>query len=278
MRDRLAAVLPKHLPVDRFVRAALIAIAKPEMHKITTTARGRASIYEAILKAAGAGLLLDGREAALAPFSNKESDGWVDVAQYMPMVAGILKLARNSGEISAIYCNAVYSNDLFRLSFVAEGCPIVHEPALDERGEFLGVYALARLKTDDWTQAEWMNREQVDQVRERSRSGATKDRDGKARRPSGPWVTDYVEMARKTVLRRAAKLWPSSSDRDGLALALEEADRDTDLEMIETAAPQRTRLEAPARKQRGAAVRALAAPPAVEEPKVEADASETADV
>ena len=39
----------------------------------------------------------------------------------------------------------------------------------------------------------------------------------------GPWVTDWSEMGRKTVLRRSSKYWPSMDEMDR-AFALEEDD------------------------------------------------------
>jgi hypothetical protein len=44
-----------------------------------------------------------------------------------------------------------------------------------------------------------MTKAEVDAIRKRSRAGS-----------SGPWVTDYAEMARKTVVRRLAKYLPLS--------------------------------------------------------------------
>jgi recombination protein RecT len=56
-----------------------------------------------------------------------------------------------------------------------------------------------------------MTRAEVDAIRARSRS-----------RDDGPWVTDYAEMAKKTVLRRTLKLCPKSTEMKQ-ALALENA-------------------------------------------------------
>ena len=56
---------------------------------------------------------------------------------------------------------------------------------------------------------EWMAKEDVDAIRNRARAGG-----------GGPWATDWAEMARKTVLRRAAKYLPRSvSMADALELA-----------------------------------------------------------
>jgi recombination protein RecT len=60
---------------------------------------------------------------------------------------------------------------------------------------------------------EVMSRSQVDAIRARSRSGS-----------NGPWVTDYDEMAKKTVVRRALKYCPLSSERYEKALEHDNAD------------------------------------------------------
>ena len=58
-----------------------------------------------------------------------------------------------------------------------------------------------------------MSRAEIEKVRGRSRASA-----------SGPWVTDFVEMAKKTVLRRLAKLAPMSVEDQRLVTADELAD------------------------------------------------------
>lgn len=52
---------------------------------------------------------------------------------------------------------------------------------------------------------EWMDIDAIEAIRQRSRASQ-----------SGPWVTDYDEMCRKTVFRRHAKRLPKSSDIDEL--------------------------------------------------------------
>jgi recombination protein RecT len=56
-----------------------------------------------------------------------------------------------------------------------------------------------------------MTRAEVDRIRARSRAGT-----------DGPWVTDYAEMAKKTVLRRLFKLAPCSAELN-LAMTLDDA-------------------------------------------------------
>ena len=51
-----------------------------------------------------------------------------------------------------------------------------------------------------------MRRDEIEKIKSRSKSGS-----------SGPWKTDYEEMARKTVLRRLVKSLPSDSEKLDLA-------------------------------------------------------------
>jgi recombination protein RecT len=245
MEAKFAAALPAHIPASRFVRTALSALADNEVRKCAATPGGRKSIYDACLKAAADGLLLDKREAALVRYSVKKGDGYEDHAQYMPMVAGLMKKARNSGEVASIMAQVVHSNDEFEINYVTDGCPITHKPDLQDRGAVLGAYAIARLKDGTWTQPEYLSVQQIELVRQRSKA---KDK--------GPWVTDWAEMARKTAIRRASKYWPSSTDKDGVAF--DEIVRRDD-EMIELTAEEMP-AEAPlrGRKRRGAAAQILA--------------------
>jgi len=256
MESKFAEALPAHIPAPRFARAAMSACSDQQIANAAQTPEGRKSIYDSCLKAATDGLLLDKREAALVTFRTKVGSNWVDAVQYMPMVAGVMKKARNSGEIAHIVAQVVYSNDEFGIDFVTEGAPVFHRPALTNRGEMVAVYAVAKLRDGSWTQPEWMTKEQVDEIRQRSKTGAVgkTDNKGNAIEAKGPWVTDYNEMARKTVIRRAAKYWPSSTDKDEpLTDWLDKRD-----EPIEAGGIETVRLT-PGRKQAGRAAALLAA-------------------
>lgn len=195
------AALPAHIPAERFVRTALTAVTlNPDIVECEPR-----TIYAACMKAAQDGLVLDGREAALVKFSQKmKIDGvekYVPAAQYMPMVQGILKKARNSGEISSIAAHVVHEKDKFTL-VLGDNESLTHEPCLEgDPGPLRLAYMVAKLK-DGSIVREVMTASQINKVRASSRSGK-----------SGPWVAWEDEMWRKTVLRRGAKYLPSSSDR-----------------------------------------------------------------
>jgi len=192
MAPQFKAALPSHVSVERFVRVTLTAIqTSPALLEAD-----RRSLYAAATRAAQTGLLPDGREGAIVTFKGQ--------AQWMPMVAGIMKLVRNSGEISTWSVQAVYENDTFDFE-LGDNERIVHKPALRNRGPIIGAYSIVTMK-DGERSREFMSAEET------STRSATRSRSG----GSGPWVTDYAEMAKKTVVRRHAKRLPMSTDLDGV--------------------------------------------------------------
>jgi recombination protein RecT len=200
LRPEVEKVLPAHVTPDKFMRVVLTAIAQtPALAKAD-----RRSLLTSAVKAAQDGLLPDGREAAFVTFWDKKAN--TNKVQYMPMIAGVLKKVRNSGELLAVTCNVVHHADTFRYWIDDVGEHITHEPAVlaPDRGPLVAVYAVAKTK-DGGTYTEVMSRQQIDQVRSVSRA-----------KDSGPWVDWYGEMARKTVIRRLAKRLPMSTDLEAV--------------------------------------------------------------
>lgn len=189
MAPEFKAALPSHISVEKFTRVAMTAINNtPALQNAD-----RRSLFGAIVRLAQDGLLPDGREAAIVMFGDK--------AQAMPMIAGVLKKVRQSGEVSKLSAHVVHKNDDFvwRLGFdeTVEHCP----PALDvDRGDAIGAYAIAVLK-DGSQLLEVMTKAEIERVRKVSRASG-----------KGPWVEWWGEMARKTVMRRLSKRLPMSTD------------------------------------------------------------------
>lgn len=197
MAPEFKAALPAHVTVERFQRVTMTAIQNsPDLLNAD-----RRSLYNAAMRAAQAGLLPDGRESAIVTFSGK--------AQFMPMVAGIMKQVRNSGEISTWSVQAVYANDHFDYC-LGDDEHITHKPALRNRGEIIGAYSIVTMK-DGEKSREFMDVDEIEAIRKRSRSGN-----------AGPWKTDFAEMAKKTVVRRHSKRLPMSTDLDDLLRADDE--------------------------------------------------------
>jgi recombination protein RecT len=195
MAPQLKAALPPHINVERFIRVAQTAI-------LTTPAImncERNSLFAACLKSAQDGLLPDGKEAALVSFRDKAGNS---IATYMPMVAGILKKVRNSGELSSITSQIVYEKDPFKYWVDEKGEHLNHEPNImsPDRGGPVGVYALATTK-DGAVYIEVLTFEDIEKIRNSSRS-----------KDSGPWKDWPEEMARKSAIRRLSKRLPMSTD------------------------------------------------------------------
>ena len=193
MGPELLKALPKHIPVERFQRVVMTAIQNnPDLLGVD-----RRSLFNAAMRAAQDGLLPDGRDGAIVKYKND--------AQWMPMVGGILKKIRNSGEIATITARVVYDGDTFRYWVDEDGEHVLYEPCdAPNTSKILRVFAMAKTK-DGELFVEPMTLDEVEQVRNVSRA-----------KNLGPWTQWWGEMAKKTALRRLAKRLPMSSDLDDL--------------------------------------------------------------
>lgn len=191
MAPEIAKVLPEHVTADRFERITLTALQRsPELLNCD-----RKSLFESVMQCAADGLQPDGREAALTKFGQKVA--------YMPMVAGILKKVRQSGDLATITAHVVYEADSFEYWIDDEGEHLTHRPEmLDEPGKPRAVYAMART-TDGSVYIEVLRMSDVDQIRRASRSSGR-----------GPWADWWDQMAKKSAIRRLAKRLPMSTDLD----------------------------------------------------------------
>lgn len=197
MKPQFQMALPKHISVDKFTRVVQTALNNNPV----LLSADRHSLFSACMASAQDGLLPDGKSSAFVTFKGKDG---VAKVQYMPMIAGLLKLVRNSGELLSITSQLVYEADMFKYYVDEEGEHLKHEPNIlaANRGSMIGAYALAKTK-DGGVYIEVMSMEQLNQVKNASRS-----------KDFGPWASFPTEMYRKTVLRRLIKRLPLSTDVD----------------------------------------------------------------
>lgn len=202
MQSQFKALFPTQQHVDRFVRVVMTAVQQ-NVDLLEPTLR--VAFYSACMRCAQDGLMPDGREAALVVYKGNNP-----TISYQPMIEGMMKKLRNSGDIvGAPRVHVVKANDEFDYQLGDEE-RIVHKPALTNRGVTTGAYSIVRLKSGDVSR-EYMDKDSIDAIRKRSRSP-----------DKGPWATDYDEMARKTVFRRHYKKLPKSSDLDNVLAADDE--------------------------------------------------------
>lgn len=195
-KAHLAAILPKSsaLTADKLVK--LCQLAAKRNSRLSECPMD--SIFNSLMQCAELGLDPSGAtgEAHLVPY---KSHG-VYVCQLIIGYRGYIKLARNSGVLKQIETHVVHDRDKFILRFGLEP-KLEHEPCLDaDQGQPKLVYCIARM-ADGAQHVEVMTWAEVQKVRQRSKA-----------KDDGPWVSDPEEMGRKTVLRRAAKYLPQSSE------------------------------------------------------------------
>lgn len=159
------------------------------------------SVQNALRNAAAIGISLNpaNKHAYLIP--RKGNNGMaicLDVS-YM----GLLHLAMSTGSIEFGQAKLVYEADHYENNGI-DKAPTHKYNSFRNRGALIGAYCVVRTSTGAYLTEE-MSVDQLHDVRNRSEA-FTGGKNGKP--PSGPWVTDYEEMCRKTVVKRAAKYWP----------------------------------------------------------------------
>jgi recombination protein RecT len=262
--DAIVATLGPTIPRERFMAVALQAVTRsPRLLECTP-----ASIIKALRDAAELGLEPSGLmgSAYLVPYRNKQSGRYE--AQLIPGYRGLIDLARRSGELVTMEAHVVREKDTFEFEFGTMQ-HLTHRPWLNLTGEretvldentgelgpgrlldagpYVAFYAFARLTSGE-TQFDVMTVPEVDAIRRRSKAG-----------DDGPWVTDYVEMGRKTVVKRLVKFLPLSATDLTRALEIEDA--------AEGGAEPTATVTAPAR----AALQAAFTTPAETAPEAEPD-------
>lgn len=184
-KAQIMKALPAHLKPDRFIRIALTAMTRtPKLAQCT-----QESLFKCLLDLSQLGIEPDGRRAHLIPFENRKAG--TTECQLIVDYKGLVELVMRAGTVSNLHADVVCENDTFEFD---RGAITAHKIDFRKpRGEVYAVYSICRFK-DGTEKSEVMTREEVEGIRKRSKAGQ-----------SGPWVTDWNEMAKKTVFRRMSK-------------------------------------------------------------------------
>ena len=216
----IRSLLPSNVTFDKFMAAVVAAVGNnPALLECD-----RGSLVKACIQAAELGLSLNltmGECDILKVYDRQKGS----VAQFRPRYMGLMKLARQSGEVLKIEAEIVRENDEF-LFQKGDEPRLEHRIKLGGRGPMVGAYCIWTLKNGE-KQFEVMDRDQIIGIRDRS---SAKTKEGKI---VGPWATDEEEMWRKTVVRRASKYMPRSLEGLANAVAvdnLHEAGRDVEID------------------------------------------------
>ena len=196
-KDSIAAALPKHMTAERVSRLALTCFrTNKDLQKCDLR-----SIIASVMVASQLGLEVGVLgQAYLVPYrNNKAKPGEAThECQRIPGYQGLTDLRYRTGRVESVFAEPVYANDKFTLKLGIQRT-IEHEPSLEgDRGPLRLCYAVAVLKDGGYVM-EWMTVSEIEAIRKRSRA-----------KDNGPWVTDYIQMCLKTVIRRLAKRAPKS--------------------------------------------------------------------
>jgi recombination protein RecT len=202
MQAEFARALPKHLPVDRFMRLVFTEISKnPRLTQCSAP-----SLLGALMSSAQLGL----EPGPLGHFyltPRRLKGEW----QVVPIIGykGMVELARRSGRLLSIEARPVKEDDAFEFEYGLNE-RLVHRPALSgDRGRTIAFYGIAKF-LDGGHQFEVMSRADVEERRDRGAAGN-----------DGPWKTDFDAMGAKTVIRQLQRWLPQSPEM-AIAAAIDE--------------------------------------------------------
>ena len=196
LEPEIRRALPAVLTPERFTRMALSAINNtPELANCTPM-----SFIAALMNAAQLGMEPNTPlgQAYLIPYKNKG----VLECQFQLGYKGLIDLAYRTGKIQMIQAHVVREFDYFEYQYGLDS-RLVHRPGTGDRGEITFIYGLFKLNNGGYG-FEVSNKEDMDAFAAKySKSYGSK---------FSPWVDNYEDMAKKTVIKRVLKYAPVSSD------------------------------------------------------------------
>lgn len=192
----LKKALPSVITPERFTRIALSALNNtPDLQKCTPM-----SFISALLNAAQLGLEPNSplAQAYLIPYKNR---GTLE-CQFQIGYKGLIDLAYRNGQMQTIQAHTVYENDEFEYEYGLNPV-LVHKPAFSDRGEPIYFYGLYKTINGGFGFSV-MSKADMDLFASTYSKAFTSS--------YSPWKSNYNEMAKKTVIKKALKYLPMSSD------------------------------------------------------------------
>lgn len=219
--ERFNQIAPPHMKYEA-EKGFAIQILKNNDYLMSIAQACPSSLQQAITNVAAIGLSLNPAEKQAYLISRtiktKDANGKDRYEKRIflePSYVGLCKLATDSGSIEWVHAAAVYDADEFMDSGPGEK-PTHKYQAFKPRGQMVGVYCTAKTKGGDYLTT-MMDMQKILSIRDRSEAWKAK-MDGKVK-TGGPWETDFEEMAKKSVVRQAFKMWPRTDERRMAMLA-----------------------------------------------------------
>ncbi len=134
----IKSILPKHITPERFARIAYTSIVtNPKLARCS-----QMSLINAVIESSTIGLEIGGamKEACLIPFKNSKTNTYE--ATLVIEYPGLIKLAKNTGEVKNISAHPVFGNDEFRYNYGLNP-DLIHIPSSDQqRGDLTHAYCI----------------------------------------------------------------------------------------------------------------------------------------
>jgi recombination protein RecT len=131
---------------------------------------------------------------------------------------GLIKIATDSGSIMWAKADLVYTNDTFGYHGPAKIPSHTADPFSNDRGEFSGVYCIAKTRDGDYL-IETMSAEEIDKIK--NESSSIKSAKTPWAKEQSPWNRYFGEMAKKTCIKRASKTWPKTDRSERIQTAID---------------------------------------------------------
>ena len=196
MKPEIKKALPEVITPERFTRMALSALnTTPKLRECT-----QMSFLAALMNAAQLGLESNTPlgQAYLIPYNNK---GTLE-CQFQIGYKGLIDLSYRNPQMQIISAQAVYENDEFEYELGLHP-RLEHRPTLGERGEVRLFYGFFKL-VNGGVGFEVMSKAAMDAyAREYSKAFDSL---------FSPWKSNYIGMAKKTIIKQALKYAPLKTD------------------------------------------------------------------
>jgi recombination protein RecT len=175
-----------------------IQVLQNNDYALSVAMKDRMSVMNAVKNIAAIGISLNParKQAYLVPRGGRIC---LDISYI-----GLIDIAVASGSVVWAQAEVVRENDGFTLNGLDQAPTHNFNPFGKDRGDLVGAYCVAKLHNGDFLTTT-MSIDDIFSIRNRSESWKKK---------SGPWATDEGEMVKKTVIKRAYKLWPKTERMD----------------------------------------------------------------
>lgn len=196
MEPEIKKALPEVMTPERFTRMALSALnTTPKLKECT-----QMSFLAALMNAAQLGLEPNTPlgQAYLIPYNNKGSME----CQFQIGYKGMIDLAYRNPQMQIISAQAVYENDKFHYE-LGLNPKLEHCPVLGDRGEVKLFYGLFKLVNGGYGFEVMSKTAMDDYAKEYSKAFDSS---------FSPWKSNYIGMAKKTVIKQALKYAPLKTD------------------------------------------------------------------